>query len=332
MRAAVRDRFGAPSEVVEVREAEKPVPSEDEVLVRVHAASLNFGDWYAVEGRPWVGRTSMGLRKPKSERLGTDYAGIVEAVGANVTDFQPGDEVFGGRSGALAEYIVARADRAIVPKPTSVSFEDAAAVPVAALTALQGLRDHGHVGPGQKVLVNGASGGVGTYAVQIAKALGAEVTAVCSPANVETARSLGADRVVDYTREDFTRGDGRYDVLLDVAGTRSWRECIRVLEKDATLVVVGGPRRGRLLGPIGGLAWKKLGALFGSRKASFFIAKFNKPDMEVLRDLLESGKVRSVIDRRYELGDVADALEYLGEGHARGKVLVTFDGTARAGA
>ena len=190
MRAAVRNRFGAPSEVVEVREAEKPVPSEDEVLVRVHAASVNFGDWYAVEGRPWVGRTSMGLRKPKSERLGTDYAGIVEAVGANVTDFQPGDEVFGGRSGALAEYIVARADRAIVPKPTSVSFEDAAAVPVAALTALQGLRDHGHVGPGQKVLVNGASGGVGTYAVQIAKALGADVTAVCSPANVEAARSV----------------------------------------------------------------------------------------------------------------------------------------------
>jgi NADPH:quinone reductase-like Zn-dependent oxidoreductase len=320
----VRDRFGAPSEVVEVREVEKPVQTEDEVLVRVHAASLNFGDWYAVEGRPWVGRPSMGLRTPKSERLGTDYAGVVEAVGANVTDFQPGDEVFGGRSGALAEYVQARADRAIVRKPASASFEEAAAVPVAALTALQGLRDHGRVGPGQQVLVNGASGGVGSYAVQIAKALGAEVTAVCSPANVETARSLGALRVVDYTQEDFTRADARYDVLLDVAGSRSWRECTRVLGKDARLVIVGGQKRGRLLGPIGGLVGKKLGALVSSRTAPFFIAKFNKPDMEVLRDLLESGKVRSVIDRRYELGDVAEALDYLGEGHARGKVIVTF--------
>ena len=325
MRAAVRDRFGAPSEVVEVREVEKPVPTEDEVLVRVLAASLNFGDWYAVEGRPWVGRPSMGLRTPKSERLGTDYAGVVESVGANVTDFRPGDEVFGGRSGALAEYVAARADRSIVLKPANVSFEEAAAVPVAALTALQGLRDHGQVGLGKKVLVNGASGGVGTYAVQIAKALGAEVTAVCSPPNVETARSLGADRVVDYTREDFTRGDGRYDVLLDIAGSRPWRECTRVLEKDATLVIVGGQKEGRLLGPIGGLFGKKLGALVSSRKAAFFIAKFNKPDMEVLRELVESGKVRSVVDRRYELREIVDALDYLGEGHARGKVVVTFD-------
>ena len=187
------------------------------------------------------------------------------------------------------------------------------------------MRDHGHVGPGQKVLVNGASGGVGTYAVQIAKALGAEVTAVCSPPNVETARSLGADRVVDYTREDFTGGDGRYDVLLDVAGSRPWRECTRVLEKDATLVIVGGQKRGRLLGPIGGLIGKKLGALFSSRKALFFIAKFNKPDMEVLRELVESGKMRSVVDRRYELREIVDALDYLGEGHARGKVIITFD-------
>jgi NADPH:quinone reductase-like Zn-dependent oxidoreductase len=187
MKAAVRDRFGSPSAVVEIRELEKPVPGEGEVLVRVHAASLNFGDWYAVEGRPWVGRPSMGLRTPKSERLGTDYAGVVEAVGANVTGFQPGDAVFGGRSGSLAEYVAARADRSIVHKPANVTFEDAAAVPVAAITALQGLRDHGHVAPGQKVLVNGASGGVGTYAGR-PKALGAEVTA-SSPANVETAQS-----------------------------------------------------------------------------------------------------------------------------------------------
>ena len=320
----MRYRFGAPSEVVEVREVEKPVPTEDEVLVRVHAASLNFGDWYAVVGRPWVGRPSMGLRRPKSERLGTDYAGVVEAVGANVTDFRPGDEVFGGRSGALAEYVAARADRAIVPKPANVSFEEAAAVPVAALTALQAVRDHGRTGPGRKVLVNGASGGVGTYAVQIAKALGAEVTAVCSPANVEAARSLGADRVVDYTQEDFTRGDVRYDVLIDVAGSRSWRECTRVLVRDATLVIVGGQKKGRLLGPIGGLVGKKLGALFSTRTAPFFIARFNKPDMEVLRELVESGRVRSVVDRSYGLEDVVEALDYLGEGHARGKVIVTF--------
>jgi NADPH:quinone reductase-like Zn-dependent oxidoreductase len=324
MKAAVRYRFGAPSEVVEVREVEKPVPTEDEVLVRVHAASLNFGDWYAVVGRPWVGRPSMGLRSPKSERLGTDYAGVVEAVGANVTDFRPGDEVFGGRSGALAEYVAARADRSIVPKPANVSFEEAAAVPVAALTALQAVRDHGRVRPGRKVLVNGASGGVGTYAVQIAQALGAQVTAVCSPANVETARSLGADRVVDYTQEDFTRGDVRYDVLIDVAGSRSWRECTRVLAQDATLVIVGGQKKGRLLGPIGGLAGKKLGALFSRRTAPFFIAKFNKHDMEMLRELVESGKVRSVVDREYELDAVVEALDYLGEGHARGKVVVTF--------
>ena len=324
MRAAVRDRFGAPSEVVEVREVDKPVPTEDEVLVRVHAASLNFGDWYAVVGRPWIGRPSMGLRTPKSERLGTDYAGVVEAVGANVTDFRPGDEVFGGRSGALAEYVAARADRSIVPKPANVSFEEAAAVPVAALTALQAVRDHGRVVPGRKVLVNGASGGVGTYAVQIAKALGADVTAVCSPANVEAARSLGADRVVDYTQEDFTRGDVRYDVLIDVAGSRSWRECTRVLVQDGVLVIVGGPKSGRLFGPIGGVVGKKLGALFSRRTAPFFIAKFNKPDMELLRELVESGKVRSVVDRSYGLEDVVEALDYLGEGHARGKVIVTF--------
>jgi len=323
VRAAVRDRFGAPAAVVEVRGVEKPVPGEDEVLVRVRAASLNCGDWYAVVGRPWVGRPSLGVRAPKSERLGTDYAGVVEAVGANVTGFRPGDEVFGGRSGALAEYVPARADRAIVHKPADVSFEEAAAVPVAAITALQAVRDHGRLAPGQEVLVNGASGGVGTYAVQIAKALGAEVTAVCSPANVETARSLGADRVVDYTQEDFTRGDARYDVLIDVAGSRSWRECARVLAPEARLVIVGGPTRGRLLGPIGGVAGKKLGALFSSRSATFFIAKLDKPDLEVLRELLASGKLRSVVDRRYELADVAAALDYLGEGHARGKVVVT---------
>ena len=202
MRAAVRDRFGSPDAVVEVREIDVPVPADDEVLVRVRAASLNVADWYDVTGRPYVARPTTGLRRPKSNRLGVDFAGTVEAVGKDVTQFTPGDEVFGGRNGALAEYVCVRAERAVVPKPASTSFEEAAAVPIAALTALQGLRDKGRLQPGQDVLVNGASGGVGTFAVQVAKALGAQVTAVCSTRKVEQARSIGADDVVDYTRED----------------------------------------------------------------------------------------------------------------------------------
>jgi NADPH:quinone reductase-like Zn-dependent oxidoreductase len=323
MKAAVRDRFGSPDEVVEIREIETPTPGEDEVLVRVRAASLNLADWYEVNGRPYVGRVSMGLRKPKESRLGTDYAGTVEAVGKNVTQFRPGDEVFGARTGALAEYVSAREDRAIVPKPASVTFERAAAVPVAAITALQGLRDKGRLQPGQRVLINGASGGVGTFAVQIAKALGADVTAVCSTRNVEIAPSIGADHVVDYTREDFTQRDGRYDLLLDVAGSRSWSECKRVLTPEAALVLVGGPKTNRLLGPIGHMARLRVGGLLNRRKVVFFIAKLTKTDMELLRSYLEAGMIRSVIDRTYELSEVADAFRYLGEGHARGKIVLT---------
>ena len=323
MKAAVRDEFGSPAAVVEIREVSKPVPEDNEVLVRVHATSLNLADWYDVKGRPYVGRAAMGLRKPKSERLGVDYAGTVEAVGKGVTQFRPGDEVFGGRNGAFAEYICAREDRAIVPKPANVTFEAAAAVPVAALTALQGLRDKGQLQSGKKALINGASGGVGTFAVQIAKALGAEVTAVCSAGNVELVRSLGADHVVDYTREDFTRGDRRYDLMLDVAGGRSWSACKRVLSPQATLVLVGGPRTNRLLGPLGGVVKKWLAGVFSSRKVVFFISSFNKADMVALQELLESGKVTPAIDRRYELGEIADALEYMGEGHPGGKIVVT---------
>ena len=323
MKAAVRERFGSPEAVVEIREIEKPVPGDDEVLVRVRAASLNMADWYEVTGRPYVGRVQMGLRKPKSERLGVDYAGTVEAVGKDVTQFRPGDDVFGGRDGAYAEYVCARADRAIVAKPADVSFEEGAAVAVAALTALQGLRDKGQLRPGQQVLINGASGGVGTYAVQIAKALGGEVTAVCSTGNVEIARSLGADHVIDYTREDFTRSDRRYDLMLDVAGSRSWSACKRVLNPQATVVLVGAPKKNRLLGPIGHVATFRLAAIGSGRKLVFFIAKFNKPDMETLRELLASGKMRSVVDGRYELSEIADALGYIGEGHARGKIVLT---------
>jgi NADPH:quinone reductase-like Zn-dependent oxidoreductase len=322
MKAAVRDRYGSP-DVVELREVERPAPADDEVLVRVRAASLNMADWYAVAGRPYVGRTQMGLRKPKSNRLGVDYAGTVEAVGKNVTEFRPGDEVFGGRDGAYAEYVCARADRAIVLKPANVTFEEAAAVPIAAITALQGLRDKGQLQPGQRVLINGASGGVGTFAVQIAKALGAEVTGVCSTRNVEMVRSLGADHVIDYTREDFTRSDERYDLMLDVAGSRSWSKIRRVLSPEATLVIVGGPKTNRMFGPLGHVVKVRLGGLLARRKVAFFIAKFNKADMLILRELLEAGKVTPVIDRRYELSEVAEAFQYLGEGHCRSKVVIT---------
>jgi NADPH:quinone reductase-like Zn-dependent oxidoreductase len=323
MKAAVRDRFGSPRDVVEVRDIETPVPADDEVLVRVHAAALNMGDWYAVTGRPWIARPSTGLRRPKSERLGADFAGTVDAVGTSVTEFRLGDEVFGARSGALADYVCVPEDRGIVPKPAGVTFEEAAAVPVAAITALQGLRDKGQLQPGQQVLVNGASGGVGTFAVQVAKALGAEVTAVCSTGNVGIARSLGADHVVDYSHGDFTRNDRRYDLMLDIAGGRSWSECKRVLEPQATFVIVGGPKSSRLLGPLSHVIKVRLAAVRCSRKVVFFIAQMNKEDMVVLRDLLEAGKVTSVIDRRYALSEVADAFRYIGEGHAQGKIVVT---------
>lgn len=322
MRAVVRDKYGSP-DIVQLQEIEKPGPSDDELLVRVHASSVNPADWYGVVGRPWVGRVAMGLRRPRERRLGVDFAGTVEAVGNNVTQFRPGDEVFGGRTGAFAEYVCVREDRAVAPKPPNVTFEEAAAVPVAALTALQGLRDKGQIRPGHKVLINGASGGVGTFAVQVAKALGAEVTGVCSTRNLDLARAIGADHVVDYTCDDFTRGGERYDLLLDVAGSRSWSEYERVLDPRATLVVVGAPKGTRLLGPLSHVVKLRLAAVRSSRKAVFFIAQFNKPDLEVLRELLEAGEVTPVIDRQYELSEIADALRYLGEGHARGKVVIT---------
>jgi NADPH:quinone reductase-like Zn-dependent oxidoreductase len=320
MKAVVRDRYGSP-DVLGLGEVEKPELADDGVLVRVRAASLNRSDWYELTGL-YLGRPQNGMRRPRSRLVGTDFAGTVEAVGADVADLQPGDEVFGGRSGALAEYVCARA-RSVVLKPARLTFEEAAAVPVAGLTALQGLRDKGRTEAGQNVLINGASGGVGTFAVQIAKALGGEVTAVCSPGNVDLARSLGADRVVDYTREDFTRSDERYDLMFDNAGSRSWSDCKRVLDAHATVVLVGGQMGNRLLGPLGHVLRLRVAASLGSRKAAFFVAKFNKADLEALRDLLEAGKVTPAIDRQYALSEAADAFRYLGEGHARGKVVVT---------
>ena len=322
MRAIVRNTYGSP-DVLELQEIDKPDVTDDEVLVRVRAASVNRADWYTLTGTPYVGRTQLGLLKPKSNRMGVDFAGTVEAVGRDVTQFRPGDEVFGGRSGAFAEYVCVREDRAVVPKPANVTFDEAAAVPVAAITALQGLRDKGQIQPGQKVLINGASGGVGTFAVQIAKAFGAEVTGVCSTRNVDLVRSIGADHVIDYTQEDFTRSDRRYDLMLDVAGSRSWSACRRVLNPQATLVIVGAPKGNRLLGPLSHIVKVRLAAFRSSRKVVFFIAKFNKADMAVLRELLEAGKVTPVMDGRYELSEIADALRYMGEGHCRGKVVIT---------
>ena len=322
MKAAVRDRFGPPADVVELRELEKPAPAEGEVLVRVLAASVNIADWYEVTGRPLIARPSMGFFTPKSNRLGTDYAGVVEAVGPGVTEFSPGDEVFGGKDGAYAEFVCARVDRSITPKPANVSFEQAAAVPVAGLTALQAVRDHGRLEPGQNVLVHGASGGVGTYAVQIAKALGGTVTAVCSSRTVEQARGLGADRVVDYGQDDFTRSDERYDLMIDIAGTRPWRQCTRVLAANATVVLVGGPRAKRFLGPLGHVVGMRLGSLLGGRKTVFFIAKFSKTDMQTLRELLESGQLRSAVSDRVPLDDIVRALHHQGEGHPEGKIVV----------
>jgi NADPH:quinone reductase-like Zn-dependent oxidoreductase len=322
MRAVVRDAYGSP-DVLRLEEVERPPLTDDGVLVRVRAASVNRADWYDLAGRPVLARPMMGgIRRPKSRAVGGDFAGVVEAVGKDRDDFAPGDEVFGSRAGAFAEYVCART--AIALKPAHVTFEEAAAVPVAALTALQALRDHGGLQPGQKVLVNGASGGVGTFAVQIAKALGAgEVAAVCSTRNVERARTLGADRVFDYTREDFTRSGARYDLLFDNAGSRSFHECKRVLAPAATVVLVGGPMQNRLLGPLGHIAAMRLASLPGKRTTRFFVARLTSDDLEIARRLLDERKLTPVIDRRYELGETAEAFRYMGEGHAQGKVVIT---------
>jgi NADPH:quinone reductase-like Zn-dependent oxidoreductase len=246
---------------------------------------------------------------------------VVESIGGGVADFKPGDAVFGGRGGAFAEYVTVR--RALAPKPARLTFEEAAAVPTAGITALQGLRDHGRIQPGQKVLINGASGGVGTFAIQVARAYGAEVTAVCSTRNVECARSLGAHHVIDYTRQDFTRSSQRYDLLFDVAGSQPWSACRRVLEPDATVVLVGGPRTPGI-GPLSHVIRMRLGSLRSSQQVKFFIASFTREDMLVLKELLESGKVKPFVERTYPLANIADAMGHIGAGHARGKIVVTM--------
>ncbi len=322
MRAVTHARYGAPGTVLGIEELVIPDVGEDEVLVRVQCSSVNPADWYGVRGRPALARIVGGLRVPKDRRLGIDFAGVVEKVGKRVTDVTLGDEVFGARHGALAEYVCV--GDTVASKPAQVTMVEAGATACAALTALQGLRDKGGLQPGQIVLINGASGGVGTFAVQIAKALGAEVTAVCSSRNVETARSLGADRVVDYTREDFTRGDARYDLIFDIAGSRRWSEYRRVLKPGAMLVIVGAPKGGRLLGPLRRMLRLKLASIPGGRRTTFFITKATKDDLRTLRELLANGRVKPVIDRTYRLDEVGAAFDYLGEGHAQGKVAVTI--------
>ncbi|NND76434.1 MAG: NAD(P)-dependent alcohol dehydrogenase [Ilumatobacter sp.] len=318
MRAATADRYGSP-DVITVGEIDRPSVGPDDVLVAVRAAAVNPYDWHMLTGTPLFVRAVSGLRRPKQKVLGVDVAGVVEAVGADVTDLGAGDEVFGGAVGAFAEYAVAKEDR-LVRKPANITFEEAAAVTVAALTAVQGLRDHGTVERGQHVLVNGAAGGVGTYAVQLAEYFGAEVTAVCSTRNVDMVRDLGADHVVDYTSDDFTV-DREYDVILDNIGNRNIAQLKRCLAPTGTYVVIGGPK-GRVLGPATQMIKAIAGFKIGSRRAVSFTAQRSRSDLELFRELLENGELRTVIDTVYPLEDAAEALRHLETGHARGKIVV----------
>jgi NADPH:quinone reductase-like Zn-dependent oxidoreductase len=325
MKAITHCEYGGP-EVLKVEEIEKPVPNDNQVLVKVRANSVNPLD-LTIRG-PLLLRPLFGLRKPKDTRLGVDYSGTVEAIGKNVTNFKPGDEVFGGKNGAIAEYLCALADRAVVLKPASMTFDQAAAVPVAAITALQGLRDKGKIQSGQKVLINGASGGVGTFAVQIAKSFGTEVTGVCSTRNVDLVRSIGADHVIDYTKEDFTKTDQRYDLIFDLVGNHSFSERRRILNPNGICVMAGlggaGWHEGfatRLLGELNGY----LRSRFVSQKFIAYIAQFNKADMSILADLMQTGKITPVIDRTFRFSETADALRYLETGHARGKVVINLE-------
>ena len=321
MKAIVYHEYCSP-DVLELREIDKPVVGDDEVLVRVRAASVHPGDWHLMRGQPYIIRLmGFGLLKPKNNVAGTDLAGRVEAVGQNVTRLQPGDEVFGECKGALAEYVCAGEDK-FGPKPANLTFEQAAAVPVSAFTALQGLRDKGQIQPGQNVLINGASGGVGTFAVQIAKSFGAEVTGVCSTRNVDMVQSIGADQVIDYTQEDFTQSGQRYDLIIDTVGNRSLSDCRRALTPKGTLVMVGG-QGGRWLGGVDRSIKALFLSPFSAQTLRPFIATQDKEDLAALKELIEAGKVTPVIDRKYPLSEVPEAIRYLEGGHARGKVVIT---------
>ena len=318
MKAIVNDRYGSP-DVLELREIDKPEVTDDGVLVRVRATSVNAYDWHIMRGLPYLVRTSEGLRKPKTHALGVDVAGVVEAAGRNVTHLKPGDEVFGSRSGAFAEYV---SGRTMVPMPAGLTFQQAAAIPTAGQTALQGLRDKGALQPGQRVLINGAGGGVGTFAVQIAKAFGADVTGVTSTRNLDMVRSIGADQVIDYTREDFTRSGQHYDLILDAGGNRSLATVRRALTPEGTLVLVA-PGPGQWVGPIARMLGAVVTSRFGSQKVRPFVATPNRDDLLALKELIEDGKVTPVIDRTYPFNEIPAAIRYLEEGHVQGKVVIT---------
>lgn len=326
MRAITQRCYGSPGQVLALERIEKPKPAAGKILIRIHAASVNPYEWHMVTGKPYIVRLSTGFGAPHNLRVGYDMAGTVEAVGEGVTGFKVGDEVFGGAHGALAEYALVTADGAdVVIKPAGISFEDAAALLIAGGTALQALRDHGHVAAGQKVLINGASGGVGTYAVQLAKAFGAEVTAVCSTRNVELVRSLGADHVIDYTRENFTEGARQYDLIVDNVGNHDFLDLRRVVTPTGTIVTVGGPKTNSFLGPISRIIKQKMLAPFIDQTLVFFVADIDAPDLELFATLMREGKLKSVIDRRYPLEQAGAALDYIGSRHARGKVIITVD-------
>jgi len=319
MKAIVQTRYGSP-DVLQLKDVDEPAVGDDQVLIRVQAAAVNIGDWHLLRGVPYVIRLVAGLRRPRREIPGLDIAGQVESVGQNVRQFRPGDEVFGWCKGAFAEYACA-GENDLLPKPANLTPEESAAVGDSAFTALAAVRDQGKVQPGHEVLINGASGGVGTFAVQIAKSFGANVTGVCSTRNLDTVRSLGADQVIDYTTEDFAQTGHRYDVMLDLVGTRSLSDCRRALTPRGTYVVVGVKDMGRWLG-----LGRQIKALslspFVRQRMRVFVVRHNSDDLAVLKQLVEAGKVAPVIDRRFALSDVPDALQYQGEGHARGKIVI----------
>jgi NADPH:quinone reductase-like Zn-dependent oxidoreductase len=328
MKAVIYSKYGSP-DVLQIKDVAKPVPKDNEVLIRVRAASVNPLDWHFMRGTPYIVRMMAGLLKPKVIRLGVDVAGQVEAVGRNVTRFKPGNEVFGACRGAFAEY-ACTLESSLVLKPENVTFEQAASVQVAATTALQGLRDKGRIQPGQKVLINGAAGGVGTFAVQIAKSFGAEVTGVCSTRNVDLVRSIGADRVIDYTKDDYTRQDfttagQRYDLILDCAGNHSLFACRRVLAPKGIHVGVGGPSGPWMIGALArAITGPVLSRLVGQKFVTF-MARSSKEDLAIMRELMKTGKVTPVIDKRYSLSEVPEAIRYLEKGHARGKIVITLE-------
>jgi NADPH:quinone reductase-like Zn-dependent oxidoreductase len=315
--------YGSP-DILELVTLEKPVPAEDEILVRVKAAAVNPLDWHYMRGEPYFMRLGSGIGVPENSRLGADYAGVVETVGAAVTRFKPGDRVFGRGDGAFAEYLLATKDQAIVPIPEGVSFDHAAALPIAAITALQALRDKGRVKPGDKVLINGASGGVGTFAVQIAKSMGAEVHGVCSTRNVELVASLGADRVFDYRSENYTDGDEQYDVIVDMVGNHSVGLNQRVLKPDGRLVIVGGPK-GNWIAPLKRPLGAMLRSLFASQELSMMLARLRSEDLAELAEMVAAGEIRPVLDHSFPLDEAADAIRYSETGRARGKILIRMN-------